>query len=145
MIKQKLCTLIGLMGSAIASMMGGWSAALTYLMLAMIVDYGSGLIVAGVFHNSRKTKNGALESRVGWKGLCRKVFTLSFIVVARGIDVYLGVDYVKNAVIIGFFTNEVISIVENMGLMGVPMPAIVSKAVDLLTSKSEKRDNQNSD
>jgi phage-related holin len=63
-------------------------------------------------------------------------------VVARGIDVYLGVDYVKNAVIIGFFTNEVISIVENMGLMGVPMPAIVSKAVDLLTSKSsEKRDN----
>ena len=74
--------------------------------------------------------------------MCRKVFTLSFIVVARGIDVYLGVDYVKNAVIIGFFTNEVISIVENMGLMGVPMPAIVSKAVDLLTSKSsEKRDN----
>ena len=142
MIKQKLCTLIGLMGSAMASLMGGWSTALQYLMLAMIIDYISGLTVAGVFHNSKKTKTGALESRVGWKGLCRKVFTLSFIVIARGIDVYLGVDYVKNAVIIGFFTNEVISIVENMGLMGVPMPAIVSKAVDLLTSKSsEKRDN----
>ncbi len=142
MIKQKLCTLIGLMGSAMASLMGGWSTALQYLMLAMIIDYISGLTVAGVFHNSKKTKTGALESRVGWKGLCRKTFTLSFIVIARGIDVYLGVDYVKNAVIIGFFTNEVISIIENMGLMGVPMPAIVSKAVDLLTSKSsEKRDN----
>jgi len=139
MIKQKLCTLIGLIGSAIASLMGGWSTALQYLMLAMIIDYISGLTVAGVFHNSKKTKTGALESRVGWKGLCRKVFTLSFIVIARGIDVYLGVDYVKNAVIIGFFTNEVISIVENMGLMGVPMPAIVSKAVDLLTSKSSEK------
>ena len=136
MIKEKLCTLTGIIGSACATLLGGWSASLQYLMLAMIIDYISGLIVAGVFHNSKKTKNGALESRVGWKGLCRKIFTLSFIVIARGIDVYLGVDYVKNAVVIGFFTNEVISIVENMGLMGVPMPLIVTKAVDLLTTKS---------
>ena len=136
MIKEKLCTLTGIIGGACASLFGGWSTSLQYLMLAMIIDYISGLTVAGVFHNSKKTKSGALESRVGWKGLCRKIFTLSFIVIARGIDVYLGVDYVKNAVVIGFFTNEVISIVENMGLMGVPMPVIVTKAVDLLTSKS---------
>ena len=136
MIKEKLCALIGIIGGACASLLGGWSTSLQYLMLAMIIDYISGLTVAGVSHNSKKTKNGALESRVGWKGLCRKIFTLSFIVIARGIDVYLGVDYVKNAVVIGFFTNEVISIIENMGLMGVPMPVIVTKAVDLLTSKS---------
>ncbi|OON85932.1 holin [Oribacterium sp. C9] len=138
-MKQILCTLIGMVGSIAVSLLGGWSPALQYLILAMIIDYISGLIVAGVFHASKKTQNGALESRVGWKGLCRKVFTLSFVVIARGVDIYLGVDYVKEAVIIGFFTNEVISIVENAGLMGVPMPVIVTRAVDLLTTKAEAK------
>ena len=139
MIKEKLCTLTGIVGGACASLLGGWSAAMQYLILAMIIDYVSGLVVAGVFHASKKSKNGALESRAGWKGLCRKVFTLSFVAIARGVDVYLGVNYVKDAVIIGFFTNEVISIIENAGLMGVPMPVIVTRAVDLLTTKAEAK------
>lgn len=136
-MKTTICALIGTIGSAIVALLGGWSPALQFLMFAMIIDYISGITVAGVFHKSKKTQSGALESRVGWKGLCRKIFTLSFIVIARGIDVYLGIDYVKNAVIIGFFTNEVISIVENAGLMGVPMPAIITRAVDILTTKSD--------
>lgn len=138
-MKQTICTVMGMIGSVIASLLGGWSAAMQYLILAMIIDYVSGLVVAGVFHASKKSKNGALESRAGWKGLCRKVFTLSFVVIARGVDVYLGVNYVKDAVIIGFFTNEVISIIENAGLMGVPMPVIVTRAVDLLTTKAEAK------
>lgn len=135
-MKQKLCTIIGLVGGMVASLLGGWSAALQYLVIAMITDYISGLVVAGVFHASKKSQHGALESRAGWKGLCRKVFTLAFVVIARGVDVYLGIDYVKDAVIIGFFTNEVISIVENLGLMGIPMPPIITKAIDLLTTKA---------
>lgn len=135
-MKAKICTIIGLLGGALASVMGGWSSALEYLVMAMVIDYVSGLVVAGVFHTSKKSAHGGLESRAGWKGLCRKVFTLAFVVVARGIDLYLGIDYVKDAVIIGFFTNEVISIVENLGLMGIPMPAIITKAIDLLSTKA---------
>lgn len=135
-MKQKICTIIGMAGGAVASLLGGWSAALQYLVIAMITDYVSGLVVAGVFHASKKSQHGALESRAGWKGLYRKVFTIAFVVIARGVDVYLGIDYVKDAVIIGFFTNEVISIVENAGLMGIPMPPIITKAIDLLTTKA---------
>lgn len=139
-MKQKICTIIGMFGGAVASLLGGWSAALQYLVIAMITDYISGLVVAGVFHASKKSQHGGLESRAGWKGLCRKVFTLAFVVVARGVDVYLSIDYVKDAVIIGFFTNEVISIVENAGLMGIPMPPIITKAIDLLTTKASGSD-----
>ena len=141
-MKQKICTIIGMLGGAVASLLGGWSAALQYLVIAMITDYISGLVVAGVFHASKKSQHGALESRAGWKGLCRKVFTLAFVVVARGVDVYLGIDYVKDAVIIGFFTNEVISIVENAGLMGIPMPPIITKAIDLLTTRASGSDDK---
>lgn len=71
-MKEWICTAIGVAGSFIASMFGGWDAALATLVIFMAIDYVTGLIVAGVFHNSGKTENGALESRAGWKGLCRK-------------------------------------------------------------------------
>lgn len=72
----------------------------------------------------------------GGRGFAEKSSPWAFVVIARGVDVYLGIDYVKDAVIIGFFTNEVISIVENLGLMGIPMPPIITKAIDLLTTKA---------
>ena len=71
-MKAKLLTLIGVSGSALASLFGGWDAALKTLIIFMAIDYITGLIVAGVFKTSEKTENGALESRAGWKGLCRK-------------------------------------------------------------------------
>ena len=63
-------------GSALASLFGGWDAALKTLIIFMAIDYITGLIVAGVFKTSEKTENGALESRAGWKGLCRTGVTL---------------------------------------------------------------------
>lgn len=52
-----------------------------------------------------------------------------------GID--LGTTYIREAVIIGFMSNELISIVENVGLMGVPMPTVITKAIDVLQNKSK--------
>ena len=69
MIKEKICALIGMGGSLIASLFGGWDAALVTLLIFMGIDYVTGLIVAGVFHASGKTATGALESHAGWKGL----------------------------------------------------------------------------
>lgn len=138
MMKSGICTAAGIVGSAIAALFGGWDEALMTLVIFMVIDYVSGLIVAGVFHTSKKTESGTLESRAGWKGLCRKGVTLLFVLVAHRLDMAIGVDYIRNAVIIGFMANELISIVENAGLMGIPLPKVIQNAIDILTEKSEK-------
>lgn len=138
MMKSGICTAAGIVGSAIAALFGGWDEALVTLVIFMVIDYVSGLIVAGVFHASKKTESGTLESRAGWKGLCRKGVTLLFVLVAYRLDMAIGVDYIRNAVIIGFMANELISIVENAGLMGIPLPKVIQNAIDILTEKSEK-------
>lgn len=138
MMKSGICTAAGIVGSAIAAMFGGWDEALATLIIFMVIDYVSGLIVAGVFHKSKKTESGTLESRAGWKGLCRKGVTLLFVLVAHRLDMAIGVDYIRNAVIIGFMVNELISIVENAGLMGIPLPKVIQNAIDILTEKSEQ-------
>ena len=144
-MKEGLCTGIGIVGSFIASLFGGWDAALVTLLTFMVIDYISGMVVAGVFHNSKKTENGALESKAGWKGLCRKCMTLLFVLIAYRLDLALGVGYIRDAVIIGSMANELISIVENAGLMGLPLPAVITKAVDVLTKKAEGEGNKDGD
>lgn len=135
-----ICTVVGLAGSFVAKAFGGWDSALVTLLFFMIVDYISGLVVAGVFHKSKKSENGALESHAGWKGLCKKGMTLLFVLVAYRLDLALGLDFVRTTVIIGFMANELISIVENAGLMGIKLPAVLSKAIDILTQKADVKE-----
>lgn len=129
--------MIGVIGSTIAALFGGWDAALVTLVIFMGVDYLTGLVVAGVFHNSEKTENGALESRAGWKGLCRKGVTLLVVLVACRLDLVIGSNFIRDAVVIAFIANETISIVENAGLMGVPIPGVVVRAIEILKKKAE--------
>lgn len=138
-MKNAICTTAGAIGGVIASLFGGWDAGLATLVMFMAIDYVSGLVVAGVFHNSKKTTSGALESKAGWKGLCRKGMSLLFVLIAYRLDLAIGSNYIRDAVIIGFIVNETISIVENAGLMGVPLPETINKAIDILTSKSEEK------
>lgn len=126
-----------MIGGLIASMFGGWDAALITLMIFRGIDYLTGLIMAGVFHNSEKTPNGALESRAGWKGLCRKGVTLLIVLVACRLDLVMGSNFIRDAVVIGFIANETISIVENAGLMGVPIPAVITRAIDVIKHQGE--------
>lgn len=139
-MKQILCTTIGAVGSAITALFGGWDTGLQTLVIFMAIDYITGLIVAGFFHKSNKTETGALESLAGWKGLCRKGVTLLIVSVACRIDLLIGVTYVRDAVIIAFSANELISIVENAGLMGIPMPAVIRNAIDILQKKGSGKD-----
>lgn len=139
-MKNGICTGIGVVGGFIASLFGGWDAGLKTLVLFMVIDYLSGLIVAGIFHNSKKTESGTLESKAGWKGLCRKCMTFLFVLIAYRLDITIGVDYIRDAVIIGFIANELISIVENAGLMGLPLPDAITKAIDVLTAKGGESD-----
>ena len=129
--------ILGTIGSAIASAFGGWDAALQTLLIFMGIDYLTGLIVAGVFHKSSKTESGALESRAGWKGLCRKGVTLLIVLVACRLDMIINSNFIRDAVVIAFVTNETISIIENAGLMGVPIPTVITKAIEVLKKKSD--------
>lgn len=136
-MKDGILTGVGVVGSFIASLFGGWDAALMTLVIFMAIDYITGLIVAGVFKTSTKSESGALESRAGWKGLCRKGMTLLIVLVAYQLDVVMGSTFIRDAVIIAFIANETISIIENAGLMGLPIPGVITKAIDVLKQKSE--------
>ena len=141
-MKSVICTGIGVIGSLVTSLFGGWTASLTTLLIFMCIDYLTGLVVAGVFHASPKTETGALESRAGLKGLIRKFSMLLFVLIGHRLDVAVGTTYIRDAVCIAFMTNELISIVENAGLMGLPIPAVIINAIDILKKKGSK-DNEN--
>ena len=134
-MKETLCTFSGILGSALCWAFGGWDTGLTALVVCMAVDYLSGSLVALVFHNSRKSETGSYNSAYGLKGLCKKGLMLLFVIVGVQADRLMGGDFVRDAVCIGFATNEILSIVENLGLAGVPMPQAVVKALEQLQNK----------
>ena len=139
-LKGFICAVFGAVGGLVARLFGGWTEDMITLIAFMAVDFIMGLIVAGVFHKSNKSDNGNLSSRVGWKGLCKKGVTLLFVLIAHRLDVYLGIDYIKTATIIGFIIIEILSIVENAGLMGMPLPDVIVTGIEIL-----KKDDGNED
>ena len=138
-MKEMICVAAGLLGSGIAALFGGWDSALTTLVIFMGIDYITGLLVAGVFKRSPKTADGALESRAGWKGLVRKGVTLLIVLVATRLDLAIGSDsFIRDAAVIAFVVNETLSIIENAGLMGVPVPEVIVRAIEVLKRRSDK-------
>lgn len=134
-MKETVCTVLGVVGGGIAWAFGGWDAAMAALLVCMGVDYLSGSVVALVFQKSTKSETGAYNSAYGLKGLCKKGLMLLFVLVAVQIDRLLEADYVRDAVCIGFCSNEILSIVENLGLAGIPMPQAVTRALEQLQKK----------
>ena len=142
-MKGFITTAVGVLGSFFAYLFGGWDASIITLLIFMAVDYVFGLIVAGVFHKSTKSETGALESRAGWKGLVKKGITMLFVVIAVRLDILLldmmaiESSFVRDGVCIAFIVNELISIIENAGLMGIPIPSVIKKSIELLKGKEK--------
>lgn len=137
-MKETILAVLGAIGAAIASYFGGWTSAMTTLLIFMAIDYFTGIICAGVFNASPKSESGALESRAGFKGLCRKGVVLLIILVAARIDLLLDTTYFRDGTCIAFILNELLSIIENAGLMGIPIPKVITKAIEILKNKSEE-------
>jgi toxin secretion/phage lysis holin len=135
-MKLVLCLSLGVFGAGVAGMFGGWDAALSTLLLFMAADYVTGLVVAGVFRRSPKSESGALESRAGLKGLLRKGGMLLAVLVACRLDLSAGSHYVRDGAVIAFIVNETLSLTENLGLMGVPIPKTLAEALEALKRKS---------
>lgn len=138
-MKDKIAflTMIGAIGSTIANLFGGWTTDIKTLLIFMAIDFVTGLIVAGVFKKSKKSNKGALQSSIGFKGLAKKVMILLFILVGHRLDLLLGSDYIRTALVIAFITNETISITENAGLMGIPIPKPIKDAIDILRGENK--------
>lgn len=135
-MRELLCTTAGIAGSFLAGIFGGWDASLITLLIFMGIDYLLGVIVAAC-GKSPKSETGKLSSNIGWRGLAKKCVSLLLVLVAVRLDVLLDVSYIRDAVCIAFCCNELISIIENAGLMGVPLPAVLKNAVELLQKKEK--------
>lgn len=141
--KLMALSVLGLLGSLLADLFGGWEAGLQSLLIFMVIDYITGLVLAGVFKKSRKSRRGALESRAAWKGLVRKGATLGVVLIACRLDLMMGTAIIRDATVIACCGNELLSITENLGLMGVPLPGPVVRGISVLLEKNE--DNENPD
>lgn len=135
-MKETICTIAGVVGSFIAGLFGGWDTALTTLLLFMGIDYITGLAVAAC-GKSPKSDTGRLSSKIGWRGIAKKCVSLLLVLVAVRLDITLGTSYIRDAVCIAFVANELLSITENAGLLGVPLPTVITKAIELLQSKGK--------
>ncbi|MDD4690143.1 MAG: phage holin family protein [Eubacteriales bacterium] len=132
---MQVCGITGIVGTSIVNLFGSWESDMTTLVTFMAIDFVMGLLIAGVFKKSNKSKSGALDSKASWQGLCKKCVTLLFVLIAYRLDLSLGTDYIKSAAIIAFIANEILSIVENAGLMGIKLPVVVSDAIEVLVRK----------
>lgn len=136
-IKTVACTIFGALGACVVKVFGCWDKDMTTLITLMAIDFVMGLVIAAVFKNSPKSVNGAVDSSSCFEGLCKKCMILLFVLVAHRLDVSLGVNYIKTTAIIGFIANEAISVIENAGIMGMPLPKVFIRAIDILKKEDD--------
>jgi toxin secretion/phage lysis holin len=137
---EKFLALMGFIGGGVSMVFGGWTTATTTLLIFMVIDYATGFIDALIFKNSPKTDTGALSSKVGYKGLAKKVMILLFLLIGYRLDLTLNTSYIKDGICVAFIINELISITENATLMGFPTPSIITNAIDILKQKTTSND-----
>lgn len=126
---QIIKTVSTAVGVVVGYIWGGWTVMLQALLVLVCVDFVTGWIAAWI--------NGELRSMKGYIGVAKKVSIFMFVVVAHFIDVVLGdMHYLRDAVVFFYLANELLSIIENAGKMGLPMPPILRDAVAVLESKS---------
>ena len=124
-------TVIAVGGSIISFLFGGWSSLLTILLAFVVLDYMTGVLAAA--------KEGKLNSEIGLWGIARKVAIFAVIAVAHLVDSALGDAHLfRDAAIFFYLANELLSIIENTGRTGVPIPEKLKGAVEVLRGKGEK-------
>lgn len=141
--KNMILAAVAAAGSVVAHALGGWDGALALLLAMMAADLLTGWLVAAVWKKSNKSATGALDSRAGWKGLCRKGVVLILVWVGVMLDKALGIGYVRTAVCLFFAGNEGLSLLENLGLMGVPFPKFLKNALEALRDKGDEGNDGN--
>lgn len=124
--------------TAITTALGGWDTAMIALITVMSIDLVTGLLVALAWKKSNKSESGAASSKAMFQGLCRKGLMLLLVWLAVQLDCVLGLNAViRTALIFYFIGNEGLSIIENAGIMGLPLPKILKNALEQLRDKGD--------
>ena len=137
-IKNSVLAAFAAVGTFVVHELGGWDSAMKVLVALMAADYLTGILVASVWHRSNKSKTGALESGACFKGLLKKGMILLLVWLGVLLDSALGAAYIRTAIIIFFIGNEGLSLLENLGLMGVPFPSFFKRALEALREQGDK-------
>ena len=143
-MKDTICLIAGIVGGFIATLLGGWDSALATLVVFMGIDFVTGVVTA-VKGTSQHSSSGSLSSKAGWIGLAKKFCILLMVVVGVRIDILVGTNYIRDTVCISFCLNELLSIVENTTLMGIPYPPVIKKAIDVLQTKVGRTEDEKED
>lgn len=108
---------------------GGWSDIIALLVLLIVIDYLSGFAVA--------YSNGKLSSSQGFKGITKKILMLLIVALAFRIDIVLNTEIIFLASVWFYIANELLSITENAGKLGVPIPPSILKGIEVLKGKNK--------
>ncbi len=138
--KKIVAGVLAAAGGMAAQALGGWDVTLQVLVGFIAADYATGLLVAGVFHRSEKTAGGALSSRAGFQGIARKCGIFLLVLLAVLLDRATGNTCIRAAVCLFFIANEGLSVLENLGLMGVPYPRFLREMLEALREKNNGRE-----
>ncbi len=137
-IKNGVLAALSAVGAFVAHGLGGWDTAMQVLVALMAADYLTGVLVAAVWQRSNKSATGALDSKAGFKGLCKKGAILLLVWIGVLLDSAIGAEYIRTAVILFFIGNEGLSLLENLGLMGVPFPVFLKRALEALREQGDR-------
>lgn len=130
-------SMAGTIGAVLGFMYGEVTGLFWALVAFMVLDYISGILAA---ISVRK-----LSSKVGFKGIAKKLLILVFVSVGHITDTYVlgGVPVAMTAVILFYIANEGISIVENATELGLPVPQKIKNVLEQIKNKSGEDDNEN--
>ena len=139
---KKILELLSAVGGAIASFFVTMPPLVWILIAVMTIDYITGLI-CGAMGKSKKTENGYLESHAAWNGLMKKALILLVVLLANLLDIAVskgaGIQFeaVMGATCLWFIASEGLSILENVASIGVPVPQILLKLLEIMRSKGD--------
>lgn len=118
-----------LIGAVISFSFGVWNESLTFLLVLMAIDYITGVAAA--------IKDGSgLNSNIGFWGLFKKGLILLMMIIAHRLDLLLGIDIVMGSAVFFYIANELLSVIENYGRLGLPLPERIKRIVLVLRDRA---------